>query len=280
MRYMTRMLGTLVLPLLLGWALPAAANNTENHYIYEALLDTDDDVTTGGLVGVVQKGEAPHAEQGIDYIVRAHVGSNGTQVYGSIPPFPPQPVQVFLREVLRWNGAIFALVDAEGLMYPMGTSNGDALIEFGAPLALLGNPGGSLRGLFHAQRAGVPDNDYTGPFRLDFARRAPAYSSMGLALLIVILLAVGATALRRRTRRAGPGLIAVCVMAASIAWAAPIVLDGSFDDWAGFAPVVTDPVGDSSVDDPAEDILAGYAVAQNGSLFFRMDLDSPPTVDP
>lgn len=53
---------------------------------------------------------------------------------------------------------------------------------------------------------------------------------------------------------------------------ASIVLDGDFADWAGIAPAVTDVSGDSSVNDPAEDILAGYAVIQQGNLFFRMDL--------
>ena len=258
---------------------PAAAVPTDAssaQYIYEALLDTDNNPNTGGPVKVVQGTETPHDEVGIDYIVRVGAGAVVPPLTtGDVAPIISGP-EVFNRDVLKWHATTqtFDLVDCNHTMYPLGVgSNGEGLVEFGAPLQLIGNPSGTIRGVFHAQQQGVLDNDYTAPFFVFFPVQAPAQSHRGLAVLGLLLLLTAVYLLRKRRRATIVGaLMASILTVAALAWAAGIILDGNFADWTGIVPVVTDPSGDSSIHDPAEDILAGYAVVQQGNIFFRMDL--------
>lgn len=243
-------------------------------YIYEALLDTDNNPNTGGPVTVVQGTEVPHAEVGIDYIVRVGAGVPLPATSPDAAPIISGP-EVLSRDVLKWNAAtqMFDLIDCNHTMYPLGVGpNGEGLVEWGAPLKFIGNPGGTVRGVFHASRQGA-FNDYTAPFAVNFPVQAPAQSHTGLVLLGALLLVSAVYVLGRRQRRTKVAVLAAGVLAiGAVAWAAAIVLDGDFADWTGIAPVVTDVPGDSSVHDPAEDILAGYAVVEQGSIFFRMDL--------
>ncbi len=261
---MSKMGNLLIIPLLAACLWPAAARAgivTIPHYYYEVLLDTDSDTATGGSVPVVQGSESPHTIPGIDYIVRAYAGND------------PGP-KVFYRDVLKWNGASFELVDEDTSVYPIAV-DGFAKVEFGSPWEAIGSPTGTIRGVFHASRVNVDANDYTAAF--DFSlRSAPAISTAGLAALALLLLAAGGFALSRR--RGNPAFLALAVMlaAAPVVRAAGIVLDGNFDDWAGINPVVTDAGGDSSISDPAEDILAGYVAVQGTEVFFRVDLAAAP----
>jgi len=178
--------------------------------------------------------------------------------------------------VLKWNAAThtFDLIDCTHDMYPIGVGpDNEGLVEFGATLLLIGNPIGTIRGVFHASRQHAAANDFTAPFLLFPPVRAPAQSLGGLMLSGVLLLGSAVYLLRKRQRRALVGVfVASSLSLAAIAWAAAIVLDGNFDDWTGISPVLTDTKGDSSINDDAEDILAGYAVIQQGNIFFRMDL--------
>ena len=245
-------------------------------YIYEALLDADNNPNTGGSVKIVQGTETPHNEGGIDYIVRVGAGTQAPNLtFGNTAPISTNS-EVINRDVLKWNPTtqMFELVDCNNTMYPLGVGpNGEGLVEFGAPLLLIGNPTGTIRGVFHASQQSMGANDYTAPFFLFFPVQAPAQSRGGLAVLGLLLLASAVYLLGKRQRRTIAGvLVASMLTVAAVAWAASIVLDGNFADWAGIAPAVTDPSGDSSIHDPAEDILAGYAVIQQGNIFFRMDL--------
>lgn len=52
-----------------------------------------------------------------------------------------------------------------------------------------------------------------------------------------------------------------------------IIVDGKVgDDWAGLAPLVTDPQGDDSLNYPGADIQAIYAAQDGNHLFLRRDL--------
>jgi hypothetical protein len=255
-----------------AWNLPAfAGTRSTGNYVYEVLLDTDDDQTTGGPVKVVQGSEAPHDEMGIDRIVRVFAGADGV---GQVTGLSTTAASVFVRQVLAWNAGtmMFEVIDTDTSVYPIGTnSSGHGLVEFGAPLSLVGAVDG-WRGIFHASIVG-PANDYTAAFRLDGVA-APAVSLLGGAAVVAVLLVSAAVALRRRRTAVGV-MAAILCLAATVVWA-QIMIDGQFADWAGISPIVGDPAGDSSIGDPAEDILAGYVALENTDVFFRMDLAGVP----
>ncbi len=54
-----------------------------------------------------------------------------------------------------------------------------------------------------------------------------------------------------------------------------ITVDGSFSDWAGISPAVTDPAGDAN-NLPGSDITALYVARDNNNVYFRMDLATGP----
>ena len=267
------------LAVILAGATSAAAVPTDSgtaQYIYEALLDTDNNPNTGGPVKVVQGTETPPNAVGIDYIVRVGAGNRGPPLTtGDVAPINTGP-EVSNRDVLKWNATtqMFELVDCNNTMYPLGVGpNGEGLVEFGAPLLLIGNPGGTIRGLFHASLQGASGNDYTAPFFLFFPVQAPAQSRGGLVVLSLLLVISASFLLAKRQRKSMVAVVLVGWLAVgTIAWAAAILIDGNFTDWVGIAPAVTDTSGDSSRGDNAEDILAGFAVVQQGNIFFRMDL--------
>src|SRR4029453_15108556 len=55
------------------------------------------------------------------------------------------------------------------------------------------------------------------------------------------------------------------------AWAATIVLDGEIGDWAGIAPLGSDPVGDSG-GSASTDIVALFTTADAVDFFVRIDV--------
>ena len=63
-------------------------------------------------------------------------------------------------------------------------------------------------------------------------------------------------------------------------------MDGGIADWAAFSPVATDPAGDSSRGDNAEDILAAFVASDLEHVYFRLDIvdsemapNTPPTAN-
>ena len=262
-------------------AIPVPTDSVSAQYLYEVLLDTDNNTATGGPVPVVQGMEMPHNEVGIDYIVRVGA-SNLTCLSGPQSPAPaPMSMgpMVYTRDVLKWNPgtSTFDVVTCDNTPYPIGEGlGGEGLVEFGTLLSLIGNPTGTIRGVFHATRNPGVDSDYTTAFLLSPPQNAPAQSPAGLALLALLLLGVAVFLVeRKRPALVGKALVVGLMLMASVASAA-IVIDGLFADWTGINPVVTDPSGDSSLHDDAEDILAGYAVFMGPQIFFRMDLAAPP----
>jgi len=279
MKDVARGLGIAILALCMASAArPALGTDTmDGAYFYEILLDTDNDTSTGGPVPVIQGTEpAPHDVVGIDYIVRVHTGLGPTLVFG--PQLATTLPNVVARDVLKWNPntTSFEQTVCDNSMYPTGTDGaGHELIEFGAPLSLLGGDISGARGVFHASISSSGANDYTPSFIIVGPLRSPALSHAPLALLGLLLFGCALWALRRRGWVAARTALVILLSAGAV-WAAGIVLDGDFSDWAGLTPVVTDPAGDSSIGDPAEDILAGYVTQQGGNAFFRVDVAAPP----
>jgi len=141
------------------------------NYIYEALLDTDNNVSTGSNgnhVMVVQGAETPHPIHGIDYIVRVEADSCGTpgQELGPI-------------HVLRWDNDVseFGSETNYPSLYHLGFENSDIItspphhadvIEFEAYKSDIGSPQGGIKVIYHASRAGSVHNDYTDPLSQHF----------------------------------------------------------------------------------------------------------------
>jgi hypothetical protein len=57
-----------------------------------------------------------------------------------------------------------------------------------------------------------------------------------------------------------------------VALALTIQLDGEVLDWQAITPVATDPQGDSSLQDAAEDLVAGFLTADGINLYVRFDV--------
>ncbi|HAX94138.1 MAG TPA: hypothetical protein DCY25_09395 [Bacteroidales bacterium] len=236
-------------------------------YIYEALIDS---IPGGGEVVVVQGNEAPHAVQGIDYIVAISFdGSTGT--LGPTNTYQYQGA-----------GPGFVNINSDSTTHTIGYGNGydgASVVEFRVLKSFLENPA-SMQILYHASRALV--NDYTSPFQYPASVAAiPSLSQRGMIVLSVLLALLGLLILRQRktaTAKVLGSLIIVLVLS-GVVWAFVctdiICLDGAVDDWnaAGINPSVVDTKNDSSAGDSFEDIFAGYITSDDNYYYFRMDAD-------
>lgn len=240
-------------------------------YFYEALIDVDNNPSTGGPVSVVQGSETPHDLQGIDYKVRA-----GLDAYSK---------QIVDVEVLKWNGSDFEITASSpiSLPYNLGIMNGYQynlekadVVEFQASRADLGNPQGTMKIVYHASV--IFANDYTTPFYYPQSTSAvPTLSEWGMIVLSVLFGLSAIWMIRKRKGALGVLIVlGIVLIITGHAWAPPsllITLDGQVTDWesAGASPSVIDPVGDSSRNDPGEDIVAGYITSDN-NIYFRIDI--------
>jgi len=96
----------------------------------------------------------------------------------------------------------------------------------------------------------------------------PTLSDLMLGVLVLLVTAVGWRFGRHRFPAAPMAMVAL-VMVTTLAWAA-IVLDGLTGDWAGIAPVATDPA-DAPV---GADISAVFATIEGSTLFVRVDVST------
>jgi hypothetical protein len=263
------------------------------NYIYEALLDTDDNDSTGSNgdeVRVVQGGETPHAIHGIDCIVRVEADICGTpgQELGPI-------------HVLRWNNNDSEFQPATNYpsLYHLGFENSDIItspphhadvIEFEAFKSDIGSPQGRIKVIYHASQAGSAHNDYTGPL-YDPPLSIPTLSQWGI-IVLSLLLGIFAFFMMKKQKKASLKLLCVVIVLISvsgIAWAFVvctdiICLDGGVNDWNNLStpPLsITDQSEDSSAipKDMGEDILKGYLTSNDTKYFFRIDVaGGPPPV--
>jgi hypothetical protein len=254
-------------------------------YNYEALIDIDNNTSTGGPVTVVQGDEAPHDINGIDYKVQVHL--NICKHYEPNPELGP-------IEVIKWDGESFVLHDTIEKNYNIGIEQGGAttpphyadVIEFGALKSSLGSPEGPMKIVYHASLAAI--NDYTTAFLYPKSTSGiPALSEWGLMILSVLIGFTAFYVMRRKksvTAQLICGLLLVLSLSV-IAWAIPcpsMMLDGQVDDWTcpNIQPAVSDPIGDSSpvpgweplTRDPGEDIVKGYITSNNDYIYFRIDI--------
>jgi hypothetical protein len=251
---------------------------TQCEYYYEALLDTDNNVSTGGGVGVVQGGEAPHAIQGIDYRVAVHLNlCSGPNELGPIV-------------ILRWNGSAFVEQATYDQHYAIGIENGDVttpphyadVIELRALKSDLGNPQGPMKIVYHASRTASAENDYTAAFFYPLRTFAvPSFSHWGI-IIFGLLLAISAIWIMKKRNAATVRVLCSLLLVLSIAGVVSanllctdkICLDGLIEDWNEISatPSVSDPMGDSSSGDDGEDIFKGYITSDDTNFYFRIDI--------
>jgi hypothetical protein len=262
----------------LAFAAYGTASTFNCSYFYEALIDVDNNSSTGGPVTVVQGSETPHDIQGIDYKVRAVLNSS-TQ-------------KIVAISIWKWNGSSFDVTPAT-YDYKLGIADGYQynldkadVVEFRASRLALGNPQGTMKIVYHASRVFTPMSDYTKPFYYPWSAAIPTLSDWGMIALSVLF---GLSAIWMiRKRKSAIGFLVVLGIVLSMtgrAWAPPppplITLDGQVTDWqsAGVSPSVIDPYGDSSVGDEWEDIVAGYITSDMNNIYFRIDFvgSGPPT---
>jgi hypothetical protein len=102
----------------------------------------------------------------------------------------------------------------------------------------------------------------------------PLLSGGGTALTVALVGLAAWVALRRRGGRRHTPLVALLAVfgAATVALALVIQPDGQVQDWGATPPAATDPQGDSSAQDAAEDLVAGFLGADSATLYVRFDV--------
>ncbi len=240
----------------------------EYNYTYEALIDSDNNESTGGCVQVIQKGESlPHCINGVDYIVRANVTSN-------------MHFDIDVIETYRYNGSNFVIVNTDHTGYPIALGNsidGSTAIEFLTSRANLNNPAGTMKIVYHASILAA--NDYTNPFYFQQGPGIPALNKTGFILLSIFFASISIYFIGIRKTNVGKLLFLVFAIFSIVtcARAATITIDGNVNDWNGINASVTDPKDDSSIDDPFEDILRGFMTSDSDNYYFRMDINVIPS---
>jgi hypothetical protein len=241
---------------------------TYQHHVY---LDTDNRADTGCTVDVHEldwSGQITGVEVAvtIDVLQEASpsvVGVTRSSCIGGV-----------------WQPAVQVSPGVWPVGIGVGTGGGDVIEGF-VPRAVLGTAG-ATRFYFHSQLPGPNDvmllsGGRTGePMLLTLAAQesVPALGPLALVLLAAAMGALSFLILRRRLPAAGAAVLALAasLATATVAWAATVTMDGQVDDWLGVAPLGTDPAGDSSIGDPAEDILAGFVAYDDTNVYFRVDV--------
>jgi len=255
--------------LALGAARPARAGV----YTYQVLFDTDNAPATGCGVPV-RDATIDATFPGVERLVTVTVSRTLTDA---------TTTGITVQQCV--SGTTFGApqtVSSGG--WPVGIGNGTGggdVIEGFAPIATLGSPT-LVRVAFTATRTGESDvvwsrnGELSGPpilFQLPF-RPVPLLSPWGLLGSVLLLGAVAWATLRRGATSRAAALTALAVVSAAAAWALTIMTDGQVSDWGALPPVATDPLGDSSLQDPAEDLVAGFLTADDANVYFRMDVNN------
>ena len=262
--------------LLLSLLLVSAAWGQATSAEYQILLDTDNNPATGCTVTTVG-GDFAGVDQRL--VTTVTVGTATATVGG-----------VQLQTCV--SGGFGAAVWSDPGGWPVGLGNGTsgaAVIETFLPLAQLNGPGplrlGVISAAGQASDALLTGNGQgggilfpTGPGASD-ATAIPGLNPLTLALLVALL--GGALRYGRRHPGAAKLLVLVVTLAgagagAGLVWAA-FVRDGQTNDWAGIAPLATDPPGDA---DSPVDLIALLGKVEGAHLNFRIDaritLAAPP----
>lgn len=251
--------------------IPISAN-----YAYSVLLDLDNNATTGCSVSV-QDAVTAATVSGVEWTVTTEVErSSGSEA---------RVVQVTAAKCTA--GSFGVPVEVDPGDWPVGNDTGAGgadVVETFIERNRLGNPVGTARLVFVATRLGASDVLLTtngqangGPILFQLlgaaARPVPTMQPGVLAIEILVLVWIGYKASRRFPSAGRTAVMIALVAMASlvIAQGVVITMDGNTKDWLT-PPLATDALDDSSVSDPSEDIVAGFAVASAETLYFRMDL--------
>ncbi len=240
------------------FALALSSASIAQDYSYHAYVDTDSNPATGCDV-VYPGGTVLGAERRLTAEV---IGTNVTAV-----------------RVANCVDPGFGAATSVGGGYPVGLNigiSGSDVIEWSATRAELGaTRSASLRLALVGESAGgasdvlLTNNGQVGggPIVLGLPLSIPVFGGLGIALLIVALLWVGA----RRARRVGLAGLGALLFAGAV-WAANFVSDGAIADWTGVSPRATDASGDATPPDDGADLLQFFAEFENGTIYFRADV--------
>ncbi|MBU1187519.1 MAG: tandem-95 repeat protein [Gammaproteobacteria bacterium] len=245
---------------LLGLPLTAVGQSVS----YDVLIDLDRDPATGCVVtpagGV--------AEAGFERRLRASVELASLQV-----------TDVELAECV---GSSLQSLGSVGGGYPVGLDVGTAasdVIELSVGLAEL-DPGivNQIRLVYVADNGTGSDvlastDGSTGGADILIGLpvepvEVPTLGVLGLAVLIAMLLLAGWLMQRRWGRL---GTLSALLLVSVAAWAMNFVSDGDVSDWAGIAPLATDPADDASDGAANVELLSAFAAVENNRLFLRVD---------
>jgi hypothetical protein len=251
-----------------GMARPAWAGGATN-YTYQVLFDTDNNPATGCNVPVADK-TVSTTFLGAERLVTVTVMRTGTG--GIVTGITVQSCV---------NGTFGAAQPVSPGGWPVGKGDGVGggdVIEAFVPATVLGGGGGLARVAFTASQATPgPGSDVMlttadgAPILFALPVFVPALSTPGLALSVLLLGGAALWALRRRPRAHHAALVALA-LTAGIATATTIVMDGQVGDWGSLPPVATHPAYESTNDDPAEDLLAGFLTTDSTNVYFRVDV--------
>ena len=248
------------LTLLVALAIFAAGASAHAAQLFEIALDTDVDGATGCSLDV----DSPSPEWGFEYRVVVEVDPNThpleVKPLGLIPCLGSdwQPMQ-------SWPAAAWAVALNGGF-------DGADVVEVGVPRALLGYPArirlaASSRSVWD-ERDAIFDQS-TEDLVVEFISEVPALGPWPLGLLTLLFIG-GALVLRRHRALRTLVLLLALTAGARAVYAAVLVADGQLADWAGMAPLASDPADDA--DDPGIDLVGLWAGASGDTLVVRLDL--------
>ena len=230
---------------------------------YSVFIDTDGSATSGCEVtypgGVVR----------------------GAEVRFDIPVTLGASPQVGQFRQSTCGGGSFVPGPLLGTPYVAGTNNGlfgsDVIELQVVQTTLPGLSAPALRFAVAAEGGGASDVLLTrtgandgGPVVLGIPTLPiPTMGALGLVLLGVLVLVVGARKARSRLRvMLAGGLLLV----SGVVLATSFIADGQVNDWAGATPLATDPAGDPTNGSVALDLRALFGAIDGGMLTVRVDV--------
>ena len=260
---------------LLAWAAFAATPSRAATSEFKALLDLDNNPSTGCTVATA---DGPF--KGVEQILVTTVDLAQT---------PPKVIsvarQVCTNPITNTFGAPIPITSPFAPPWPVGVNNGTSssdVVETYLPLANI-SVGPTIHLAFTADVVGgtgasdatLTTNDQPGgpPIVLTAAPIAavPTLGELGLVLLALLVAGSAVRLLGKRgTGAAGKSaaVVVVLLLGLGVAWAAGIVPGGGPGQWTDIPPIATDVIGDAP---PHADLVAEFAVIENNILFIRFD---------